>query len=89
RSCLANVRRGFALVFCFILLLLSSNIGCSNARRLGFHKQHHKVASSAQDVVNGGGRKRVLGGVETGGGEVVVMDYPQPHHKPPIHNDKA
>ncbi|CAN6922887.1 unnamed protein product, partial [Brassica oleracea var. botrytis] len=76
RSCLANVRRGFALVFCFFLLLLSSNIGCSNARRLGFHKQlpvirllqqHHKVASSAQDVVNGGGRKRVLGGVETGG----------------------
>nr|VDD50178.1 unnamed protein product [Brassica oleracea] len=86
-----SVRSGFVLVFCFILLLLASNVGCANARRLGFHKHHHKiqkVASSVQDVVNGGGRKRALGGVETGG-EVVVMDYPQPHRKPPIHNEKA
>ncbi|KAF8093899.1 hypothetical protein N665_0375s0016 [Sinapis alba] len=83
-----SVRSGFALVFYFILLLLSSNVGCANARRLGFHKHHHKVAFSVQDVGNGGGRKRVLGGVETGG-EVVVMDYPQPHRKPPIHNEKA
>jgi hypothetical protein len=29
-----------------------------------------------------------LGGVETGE-EVVVMDYPQPHRKPPIHNEKS
>ncbi|CAF2150764.1 BnaA01g17230D [Brassica napus] len=87
-----SVRSGFKMVFCIVLLLLSSNIGCANARRLGLHKHHHKihhkVASLVQDVVNGGGRKRVLGGVETGG-EVVVMDYPQPHRKPPIHNEKA
>ncbi|KAJ0236712.1 Protein GOLVEN 1 [Hirschfeldia incana] len=86
-----SVKSGFALVFCFILLLLSSNDGCANARRLGLHKHHHKihkVASSVQDVINSGGRKRVLGGVETRG-EVVVMDYPQPHRKPPIHNEKA
>lgn len=89
-----SVRSGFALVFCFILLLLSSNVGCAYARRLGIHKHHHKihkeVASSVQDVFNGGGnKKRVLGGVVETRGEVVVMDYPQPHRKPPIHNEKA
>ncbi|CAH8316975.1 unnamed protein product [Eruca vesicaria subsp. sativa] len=86
-----SMRSGFAVVFCFILLLLSTNVGCVNARRLGLHKHHHKIhkaVSLVQDVVNGGGKKRVLGGVETGG-EVVVMDYPQPHRKPPIHNEKA
>ncbi|CAH8276408.1 unnamed protein product [Arabidopsis lyrata] len=80
-------RSGLVMVFCFILLLLSSNVGCAAAaRRLGSHKHHHKVASL--DVVNGGERRRVLGGVETGE-EVVVMDYPQPHRKPPIHNEKS
>uniref|UniRef100_A0A1J3GLU5 Root meristem growth factor 6 n=1 Tax=Noccaea caerulescens TaxID=107243 RepID=A0A1J3GLU5_NOCCA len=86
-----SVRCRLVMVFCFILLLLSSNVGCaSTARRLGLHKHrhHHKAASSLLKVVNGGGRRRVLGGVETGE-EVVVMDYPQPHRKPPIHNEKA
>ncbi|CAE6192779.1 unnamed protein product [Arabidopsis arenosa] len=81
-----SVRSGLLMVFCFILLLLSSNVGCAAARRLGSHKHHHKVASL--DVVNGGERRRALGGVETGE-EVVVMDYPQPHRKPPIHNEKS
>ncbi|XP_056849219.1 protein GOLVEN 1-like [Raphanus sativus] len=84
-----SVRSGLATVFCYILLLLSSNVVCASARCLRFHKHHHKVASLVQDVVHGGGRRvRVLGGVETGE-EVVVMDYPQPHRKPPIHNEKA
>ncbi|KAF8080957.1 hypothetical protein N665_0913s0022 [Sinapis alba] len=83
-----SVRSGLALVFCFILLLLSSNVGCTSARRLMYHKHHHKVGGSlVQVVVSGGERRRVLGRVETG--EVVVMDYPQPRHKPPIHNEKA
>ncbi|CAN7031345.1 hypothetical protein BRARA_H00866 [Brassica rapa] len=78
-----SVKRGLSsMVFCFILLLLSSNVGCATARRLRFHKHHHKVASLVQDV------RRLLGGEETGG-DVVVMDYPQPHRKPPIHNEKA
>lgn len=83
-----SVKSGLTLVFCFILLLLSSNVGCAAARRLGSHKHHHKVTSLVQDVVNGGERRRVLGGIETGE-EVVVMDYPQPHRKPPIHNEKS
>ncbi|XP_019086017.1 PREDICTED: root meristem growth factor 6-like [Camelina sativa] len=83
-----SVRSGLAIVFCFILLLLSSNVGCATARRLGSHKHHHRVASLVHNVVNGGGRRKVLGGVETGD-EVVVMDYPQPHRKPPIHNEKS
>ncbi|CAA7044682.1 unnamed protein product [Microthlaspi erraticum] len=87
-----SVRCRLVMVFCFILLLLSSNVGCATARRLGLHKHHHhhhhKAASSLHKVVNGGGRRMVLGGVETGE-EVVVMDYPQPHRKPPIHNEKA
>ncbi|ESQ55791.1 hypothetical protein EUTSA_v10026687mg [Eutrema salsugineum] len=84
-----SVKSGFAMVFCFILLILSYNVGCTSARRLGHHhKHHHKAASLLQNVVNGDGRRRVLGGVETGE-EVVVMDYPQPHRKPPIHNEKA
>ncbi|CAN6900290.1 unnamed protein product, partial [Brassica oleracea] len=77
-----SVKRGLKMVFCFILLLLSSNFGCATARRLRFHKHHHKVASLVQDA------RRVLGGEETGE-DVVVMDYPQPHRKPPIHNEKA
>ncbi|CAA0395483.1 unnamed protein product [Arabidopsis thaliana] len=83
-----SLRSGLVIVFCFILLLLSSNVGCASAaRRLRSHKHHHhKVASL--DVFNGGERRRELGGVETGE-EVVVMDYPQPHRKPPIHNEKS
>ncbi|KAL9817757.1 hypothetical protein AtNW77_Chr4g0291991 [Arabidopsis thaliana] len=83
-----SLRSGLVIVFCFILLLLSSNVGCASAaRRLRSHKHHHhKVASL--DVFNGGERRRALGGVETGE-EVVVMDYPQPHRKPPIHNEKS
>ncbi|KAJ0233005.1 Protein GOLVEN 1 [Hirschfeldia incana] len=78
-----SVKSRLAMVFCIIILLLSSNVGYASARRLGFHKHHHKVAF----LVHGGGKRRVLGGIETG--EVVVMDYPQPHRKPPIHNEKA
>ncbi|EOA18186.1 hypothetical protein CARUB_v10006665mg [Capsella rubella] len=83
-----SVRSGLAVVFCFILLLLSSNVGCVSSRRLGSHKHHHKAASLVQNIPNGGGKRRVLRGVETGD-EVVVMDYPQPHRKPPIHNEKS
>lgn len=83
-----SVRSGFEIVICFFLLLFSSNVVCASVHRLGSHKHHHKVASLVQDVVHGGGRRRVLGGAETGE-EVVVMDYPQPHRKPPIHNEKA
>ncbi|KAL0716758.1 hypothetical protein Bca4012_066080 [Brassica carinata] len=82
-----SVRSGLATVFCYILLLFSSNIGCASVHRLGSHKHHHKVASLVEDAVHGGGGRRVLGGVDTG--EVVVMDYPQPRRKPPIHNQKA
>ncbi|XP_019089357.1 PREDICTED: root meristem growth factor 6-like [Camelina sativa] len=86
-----SVRGGLAMVFCFILLLLSFNVGCATARRIGSHKHHHHrvVASLVHNVVNGGGRRRVLGGGVETGDEVVVMDYPQPHRKPPIHNEKS
>lgn len=77
-----SVRSGLVMVLCFVLLLLSSNVGCATARRLGSQKHHH------HKVVNGGGSRRTMRGVETGE-EVVVMDYPQPHRKPPIHNEKS
>ncbi|CAH8392911.1 unnamed protein product [Eruca vesicaria subsp. sativa] len=78
-----SVKIRLAMVLCIILLLLSSNVGYASARRLGLHKHHLKVAS----LVHGGGRRRELSGIKTG--EVVVMDYPQPHRKPPIHNERA
>ncbi|KFK26532.1 hypothetical protein AALP_AA8G261200 [Arabis alpina] len=76
---------GLVTVFCFILLLLSSNVGCADARRLGSQRHHHSRKHKATSLVQD---RRVLVGVETGE-EVVVMDYPQPHRKPPIHNEKA
>ncbi|CAA7044681.1 unnamed protein product [Microthlaspi erraticum] len=79
-----SVRCRLVMVFCFTLLLLSSNVECATARPLGLHNHHHKDASSPPKVVNGGGRRSVLGGVETV--EEVVNDYHGPHDKTPIHN---
>ncbi|CAN8324798.1 unnamed protein product [Cochlearia groenlandica] len=86
-----SVKSGFVTVLYIILLLLSSNVGCAGARSLRFHKHHHhhhKAASSLKEAVYGAKERRMLGGGETKE-EVVVMDYPQPHRKPPIHNEKA
>lgn len=76
-----SLRSGLVMVFCFILLLLSSNVATA---RLGSQRHHHSRKHKAASLLKD---RRVLVGVETGE-EVVVMDYPQPHRKPPIHNEK-
>ncbi|CAN8274902.1 unnamed protein product [Cochlearia groenlandica] len=77
-----------AFVFCFILLLFSSNVERANAHLIPSKKHHNKIAYMLKDDINGGGRRMVLGEVETRE-EIVVMDYDQPHRKPPIHNEKS